>query len=184
MKLCERWLLFILIQVEALLICRHQGSGCCFSCTVKFHRNRFSCPTCQGRSFILFSFNLPCWTIYTHWSLTVSLTTQQVELCSEGNSWRQSTRTGRISPGCWTPICTLELPDGLGEQPLAVYKAIVLSLVNYALCVLSELKLFTVYLTYRSTPFTSRESITLSFSCCLVANIVSEFFFFFFFCLK
>ena len=50
----ERWLLFILIIVaEALLICRHQGSGCCFSCTAKFHRNRFSCSKCQGRSFHL-----------------------------------------------------------------------------------------------------------------------------------
>ena len=100
----ERWLLFILIIVaEALLICRHQGSGCCFSCTAKFHRNRFSCPKCQGRSFTLVSSTLPCWTIYSRWSLTVSLTTQQVELCSEGNSWSQSTRTGRISLGCWTP---------------------------------------------------------------------------------
>ena len=86
----ERWLLFILIIVaEALLICRHQGSGCCFSCTAKFHRNRFSCPKCQGRSFTLVSSTLPCWTIYSRWSLTVSLTTQQVELCSEGNQKRQ-----------------------------------------------------------------------------------------------
>ena len=59
------------------MICRHQGSGCCFSCTAKFHRNRFSCPKCQGRSFTLVSFTLPCCTIYAHWSLTVSLTTQQ-----------------------------------------------------------------------------------------------------------
>ena len=156
------------------MICRHQGSGCCFSCTAKFHRNRFSCPKCQGRSFTLVSFTLPCCTIYARWSLTVSLTTQQVELCSEGNSWSQSTRTGRIIQVAeLLAICTLELPGGLGEQPSAVYKAIVLSLVNYALCVLSELKLFTVYLTYRSTPLTSRESITLSFSGCLVAKVVS-----------
>ena len=103
LKLWERWLSFIIIVAEALLICRHQGSRCCFSCTAKFHRNRFSCPKCQGRSFTLVSSTLPCWTIYSRWSLTVSLTTQQVELCSEGNSWSQSTRTGRISPGCWTP---------------------------------------------------------------------------------
>ena len=44
-------------------------------------------------------------------------------------------------------MCTLEIPGSLGEQPSAVYKAIVLSLVNDVLCALSELKLFTVYLT-------------------------------------
>ena len=89
LKLWERWLSFIIIVAEALLICRHQGSGCCFSCTAKFHRNRFSCPKCQGRSFTLVSSTLPCWTIYSRWSLTVSLTTEQVELCSEGNQKRK-----------------------------------------------------------------------------------------------
>ena len=70
-------------------MCRHQGSGCCFSCTAKFHRNRFPCPKSQGRSFTLVSFTIPCCTIYARWSLTVSLTTQQLELCSEGNQRRQ-----------------------------------------------------------------------------------------------
>ena len=71
-------------------------------------------------------------------------------------------------------MCSLEIPGSLGEQPSAVYKAIVLSLANYVLCVLSELELFTVYLTYRLTPLTCRESITLSFSCSLVAKVLSE----------
>ena len=73
-------------------------------------------------------------------------------------------------------MCSLEIPGSLGEQPSAVCNATVLYLVIYVLYVLSELKLFTVYLTYKSTPLTSRESITLSFSCCLVAKVVSEFF--------
>ena len=81
------------------MICRHQGSGCCFSCTAKFHRNRFSCPKCQGRSFTLVSFTLPCWTVYACRSLTVSLTTQQVELCSEGNWRRQWHPTPVLLPG-------------------------------------------------------------------------------------
>ena len=73
-------------------------------------------------------------------------------------------------------MCTPEIPGSLGEPPLGVYNATVLSLVNDVLCVLSELKLFTVYLTYRSTPLSPREPITLSFSCCLVAKVASEFF--------
>ena len=68
-------------------------------------------------------------------------------------------------------ICTLEIPGSLGEQPSAGYKAMVLSLVNYALCMLSELKLFTVYLTFRPTPLSSKESITLLFNCCLVLKL-------------
>ena len=68
-------------------------------------------------------------------------------------------------------MCSLEIPGSLGEQHLAVYNATVLSLVNYVLCVLSELKLFTVYLTFRPTPLSSKESITLLFNCCLVPKL-------------
>ena len=71
-------------------------------------------------------------------------------------------------------MCSLEIPGSLGEQPLAVYNDTVLSLVNYVLCVLSELKLFTVYLTYKSTPLSPKESITL-FNCCLVPKLCLNF---------
>ena len=62
-------------------------------------------------------------------------------------------------------MCSLEIPGSLGEQPSAAYNATVFSLVNYVLCVLSELKLFTVYLTYRWTALSPKESITLLFNC-------------------
>ena len=72
-------------------------------------------------------------------------------------------------------MCSLEIPGSLGEQPSAVCNDTVLSLVNYVLCVLSELKLFTVYLTYRSTPLSPKESITLLFNCCLDPKLCLNF---------
>ena len=72
-------------------------------------------------------------------------------------------------------MCSLEIPGSLGAQSLVVYNATVLSLVNYVLCVLSELKLFTVYLTYRLTPLSPKEPITLLFNCCLIPKLCLNF---------
>ena len=72
-------------------------------------------------------------------------------------------------------MCSLEIPGSLGEQPSAVYNATVLYLVIYVLYVLSELKLFTVYLTYKSTPLSPKESITLLFNCCLIPKLCLNF---------
>ena len=72
-------------------------------------------------------------------------------------------------------MCSLEIPGSLGEQPLAICNATVISLVICVLCVLSEVKLFTVYLTYRSTPLSPKESITLLFNCCLVPKLCLNF---------
>ena len=72
-------------------------------------------------------------------------------------------------------MCSLEISGSLGEQPSALYNATVLSLVNYVLCVLSELKLFTVYLTYRLTPLSPKEPITLLFNCCLIPKLCLNF---------